>query len=937
MKHTILKAVIVILTVFSGYILNAQSGVVSGTLRDDAGDGLPSVSILVKGTTRGTMTLSDGTYSIECNVGEVLVFSYIGMETKEVEVNSGMFTAVYEKPITETKTVQKNPVTPIRSYSYSQLLNKKTIQLNKYTDMASATYKWSYKKYRYNNDFQIMNYKKISKTDSLVFFEKSPEPLKYSIEFNSFTVRKSVLNLPALQKSYAQGRPSGGENTWFGPGNNEVFAWGPKIENLAFDGSDYIYDQNGRLIPKSAGFTDQANVYNPYDIFDKGMLYKNRIQVKLQKDENSMNIAFIDKKEKGALKTLNSSSNIIKLDFRNNLNNQNIRGGFQYFTGKNNFANTNALWTKTMTSVLLTPPTFDNTQGFLLYDDSQRSSAVESKNNPYFLLENNISEIKNSVWQTYLHYNISPDGWDFISELNFLRDINHENINIPYNTNGHNNSFIQNKEIRSSDFNFKLYANNYQSDYIEFTASAIYNFQELNYDNQIDGNVENKINSYRNSVNITEGIELTPEYSNDFILNLKNNSYIAGNRRKWFLPRVTFAINIPELTYGYWLPYINITGAYHKSVAEYPLYLEDKSHESLWVDKSQLNSFLELNDLFFNKDLELETRQSFDIGIDLTEHRLFNTFSIRAASIYNYTKAENSIFPVLNDNTFALQNVASIEKHSWESNFYISTRSKNYEWEANYIFSRYRSNVLKLYGNDSMLPIAGFSSVSKNLIEGEPVGVLVGSVYQRNDEGQTIIGNDGFPLVSDDKEIIGDPNPDYYMALENKFTFYHFSLSVLIDHQKGGDIWNGTGNILDYHGLSKKTAEERAITDYIFQGVDENGNQNTIPVDFANPENGIEGNRWFRYGYEGVAEDAVEDATWFRIKEINLGYSFKTYNMKFFQRLALSVYMNNVFIVTKYSGASPITHFNNYIQGQGIDHFNFPEFREIGFRLKVQI
>ncbi len=63
---------------------NLASGIVSGIVTDNMGP-LPGVSVLVKGTTIGTETDFDGHYSILLpNENSVLVFSYIGMETKNI-------------------------------------------------------------------------------------------------------------------------------------------------------------------------------------------------------------------------------------------------------------------------------------------------------------------------------------------------------------------------------------------------------------------------------------------------------------------------------------------------------------------------------------------------------------------------------------------------------------------------------------------------------------------------------------------------------------------------------------------------------------------------------------------------------------------------------------------------------------------------------------
>ncbi len=53
-----------------------------------SGEGLPSVAITIKGTSRGTVTDLDGNYTLEANQGDVLVFSYIGFVTQEVAVNN---------------------------------------------------------------------------------------------------------------------------------------------------------------------------------------------------------------------------------------------------------------------------------------------------------------------------------------------------------------------------------------------------------------------------------------------------------------------------------------------------------------------------------------------------------------------------------------------------------------------------------------------------------------------------------------------------------------------------------------------------------------------------------------------------------------------------------------------------------------------------------
>ena len=67
----------------------AQSKTISGTVTSaDDGSGLPGVTVLVKGTTNGTVTDVNGKYSLEVkNSAATLVFSFVGMETQEIAID----------------------------------------------------------------------------------------------------------------------------------------------------------------------------------------------------------------------------------------------------------------------------------------------------------------------------------------------------------------------------------------------------------------------------------------------------------------------------------------------------------------------------------------------------------------------------------------------------------------------------------------------------------------------------------------------------------------------------------------------------------------------------------------------------------------------------------------------------------------------------------
>ncbi|WP_372936702.1 SusC/RagA family TonB-linked outer membrane protein, partial [Mariniphaga sediminis] len=78
-----------VLLTTSGKSDSEQQKTVTGRVTDSGGSPLPGVTVVVKGSTQGTVTNADGEYSL-ANVSEdaTLVFSFVGMKTQEIVVGS---------------------------------------------------------------------------------------------------------------------------------------------------------------------------------------------------------------------------------------------------------------------------------------------------------------------------------------------------------------------------------------------------------------------------------------------------------------------------------------------------------------------------------------------------------------------------------------------------------------------------------------------------------------------------------------------------------------------------------------------------------------------------------------------------------------------------------------------------------------------------------
>jgi hypothetical protein len=83
-----LSCVMLLLLMILPIVSFAQDGkiVVKGTVKDASGVTLPGVTVKIKGTSIGTQTTTDGTFSITAPSDGTLLFSYLGYDTKEVAI-----------------------------------------------------------------------------------------------------------------------------------------------------------------------------------------------------------------------------------------------------------------------------------------------------------------------------------------------------------------------------------------------------------------------------------------------------------------------------------------------------------------------------------------------------------------------------------------------------------------------------------------------------------------------------------------------------------------------------------------------------------------------------------------------------------------------------------------------------------------------------------
>jgi len=98
----------VLLTLFCALMMQiafAQDRTVSGTVTDETGFPIPGVNVVVKGTATSTQTDMDGKFTVAATEAQVLVFSYVGMQTQEASASKASFAIVLKDAATELEGV----------------------------------------------------------------------------------------------------------------------------------------------------------------------------------------------------------------------------------------------------------------------------------------------------------------------------------------------------------------------------------------------------------------------------------------------------------------------------------------------------------------------------------------------------------------------------------------------------------------------------------------------------------------------------------------------------------------------------------------------------------------------------------------------------------------------------------------------------------------
>lgn len=280
-------------------------------------------------------------------------------------------------------------------------------------------------------------------------------------------------------------------------------------------------------------------------------------------------------------------------------------------------------------------------------------------------------------------------------------------------------------------------------------------------------------------------------------------------------------------------------------------------------------------------------------------------------------------------------------------------KTKDFSWEVHGVFTRNRNIVTELIEGVERIQAAGvIAGINPYFEAGLPYGYLRGTASARDDEGNLLIDPvTGWVIQADDEQLIGNPNPDFKLGVTNTVGYKGFSLSVLWDMTKGGDMYSVTLNTLLGRGVTKDTRDRE--TSWIIPGVygDPNDpgqalleNGKKVPnhtVITANDLYFSAGGPSGSFGINSSTEWQVYDATVYRLREITLGYDLpKTVWGKLpIKGIQVSLSGRNLWHlapnVPRYANFDPEVNSFGSSNVQGIELSAAPTTRRFGFNLNV--
>ena len=337
------------------------------------------------------------------------------------------------------------------------------------------------------------------------------------------------------------------------------------------------------------------------------------------------------------------------------------------------------------------------------------------------------------------------------------------------------------------------------------------------------------------------------------------------------------------------------------------------------------------------QNLQPEISTSWEIGLEL---RFFQDRT-RFDFAYYSTTTDKQIVTVRvspsSGHILMTRNEGTIKNHGFEFQYDQDIiKRKNVTWTLGVNFGLNRGTLLNL--PDGMTEIQGtqYGDIFPTSFLGGSTTAITGKDYLRTEDGEVIIGEDGYPKINPTKSaLIGNREPLFQAGISTTFRYKNFKISALFDGRLGGDVANITARSLWSNGMHKALEQYRG-RQVVWEGVVDNGDgtysPNTTPIV-------LDYNTITNY-YSAVSSNFIEDGSYISLRHLTLSYDFTSLVNKRspITNLSVSLTGTNLFILTKYTGSNPMINASSDAGGTGsggIDNYAVPTTRGFNFSFNI--
>lgn len=277
-----------------------------------------------------------------------------------------------------------------------------------------------------------------------------------------------------------------------------------------------------------------------------------------------------------------------------------------------------------------------------------------------------------------------------------------------------------------------------------------------------------------------------------------------------------------------------------------------------------------------NPTLKPETTVEDEIGLEL---RAFDGRARGEVSFYRKSSYDQ-IFSVPSSPTSGFTSISRNAGDLRNNGIELSIGGRpieyrKFSWDTRFNWARNRSRVLSLAPGVSSIYLAGYSWPQIRIMQGQPYGVIWGYGWKKNcvaadpcfkdvASGTLLIGDDGYPIRSDEQRNLGSVQPDWTGSVTSEFRLGSFALSGLLDGRHGGKLINFETQYEVNNGRSLLTEDRYTWTTW--NGVNINtGKPNAVRL-FKDQD-------YYPliYGFDRH-EMQIENAGFVKLREVSLTY-----------------------------------------------------------------